>query len=340
MTTQPQTDAHSTQISAETERALRDFVRAAVSRLSEALKDQAPEWEADSRWERDIDGDFREHTKRTRKLWPILNNEWLRSLPDYDTCVKHLQSDLVIGPHLDRLVGTNIGASRLEVHNILRSAIYAMLNDEGALAFTDERFDREWREQVEFFSAKRIAFKIVAPLPHLVIQMFPLRLNNELVLDRLTEDEVTRCCQGGVLRPLSQRIPLLSAEVPVGIRRTMFLPKLILTGNEPPELPDAADEGSFGNRPLLQDDLVVDDVLSALRLFKHTQVHTAGHASWTDSLWLNAGTSYRVLGQWPYGGKVSHHNFLHPRRAYLAYTDCVPMPARSAALVHRYRVCR
>ncbi len=303
MTTQPQTDAHSTQISAETERALRDFVRAAVSRLSEALKDQAPEWEVDSRWERGTDGHFREYTKRTRKLWPILNDEWLRSLPDYDTCVKHLKSDLVIGPHLDRLVGTKTGASRLEADNILQSAIYTMLNDEGAFAFTDERFDREWRDLAEFFGADRIAFKIVAPLPHLVIPDFPLRLNNELVLDRLTEDEVTRCCQVGVLRPQSQRFPLLSAEVAVGIRKTRFLPKLIWTGDEPRELPDAADEGSFGSRPLSRDDLVVDDVLSALRLFKHTQIHTAGHASWTDSLWLNAGTSYRVLRQWPYGDK-------------------------------------
>ena len=299
MTTQP----HTAQISAETERALRDLVKAAVSRLSEALKDQAPEWEVDSRWERGTDGHFREHTKRTRKLWPILNDGWLRSLPDYDTCVEHLKSDLVVGPHLDRLVGTNTTASRLEADDILRSAIYAMLNDEGAFAFTDERFDRAWRELVAFFGAERLAFNLVAPLPHLVVPDFPLRLNNELVLDRLTEDEVTRCCQVGVLRPQSWRFPLINAEVAVGIRRTMFLPKLIWTDDEPREQPDTADEGSFGSRPLLRDDLFVDDVLSALRLYKHTQVRTAGHASWTDSPWLKASTSYRVLRQWPYGGK-------------------------------------
>ena len=185
MTTQPQTNAHSTQINAEAERALRDFVRAAVSRLSEALQDQAPEWEADSQWERGTDGHFREYTKRTRRLWPILNDEWLRSLPDYDTCVKHLKSDVVIGPHLDRLVGTNTGASRVEADRILWSLIYAILNDEGAFTFTDERFDRKWGELVEFFGADRIAFKMVAPLPYLVVPDFPLRLNNELVLDRL-----------------------------------------------------------------------------------------------------------------------------------------------------------
>jgi hypothetical protein len=44
-----------------------------------------------------------------------------------------------------------------------------MLNDEGAFAFTDERFNYKWRELVEFFGAERIAFKIVAPLPHLIV---------------------------------------------------------------------------------------------------------------------------------------------------------------------------
>jgi hypothetical protein len=88
----------------------------------------------------------------------------------------------------------------------------------------------------------------------------------------------------------------------VGIRRTTFLPKLIRRGDEPPELPEAEDEGSFGKRPLFRDDLATDDVLSALRLFRHTQIRTAGLASWTDSPWLAGGTQYRVLGQWPYGG--------------------------------------
>ena len=44
-------------------------------------------------------------------------------------------------------------------------------------------------------------------------------------------------------------------------------------------------------------------MLSALRLFKHTQVRTAGYINWTDSPWFSGGTSYRLLLQWPYGGK-------------------------------------
>ena len=142
---------------------------------------------------------------------------------------------------------------------------------------------------------------MVAPLPFLVVPAFPIQLNEELALDSLSEHEVTRCCQVGVLRPHTQRFPLIDAGVAVGIRRTRLSPKVIWKDDEGPESPDAADEGHFGNRPLLRDDLVVDDVLSALRLFRPTKIRTAGHASWSDC-WLSGGTSYRVLRHWPYGG--------------------------------------
>ena len=301
MTTQPQPDAHSAQLSAETEPAVRDFLRAAVSRLSDSLKNKAPEWEADSRWERGTDGHFREGAKRKRTVWPILTDEWLRSVPEYDTCVEHLRCDPVVGSHLDRLVGTNHSATLLNPNRILLPLIYELLNPDRDLASTDNRFDCGWRELVGFFAGDRIKCKMVAPLPYLVLPTFPLRLNDEIVLDRLTEDEVTRCCQISVLRLMPPGFPFISSDVAVGVRRTMLVPKLIRTGEEPQEPPKDGDEGSFGSRPLLQDDLVIDDVLSALRLFKHTRVRSAGHVSWTDSPWLKYGTSYRVLGQWPYG---------------------------------------
>src|SRR5262249_32874789 len=144
----------------------------------------------------------------------------------------------------------------------------------------------------------------IAPLPNLVVPAFPLRLNYELVLDSLTDDEVTRCYQVGVIRPDSPRFPFILGTVGVGIRRTVCLPKLIRQGDEPQEPLKTEEEGTFGNRPLFRDDLVIDDVLSALRLFKYTQIRSAGFATWTDSPWLKGGTGYRVLGLWPYHGKA------------------------------------
>lgn len=52
----------------QTERVLQDFVRVAVLHLSDALKDSAPEFEDDTRWERGTDGYFRERKKRIQRL--------------------------------------------------------------------------------------------------------------------------------------------------------------------------------------------------------------------------------------------------------------------------------
>ena len=162
-------------------------------------------------------------------------------------------------------------------------------------------------------------------------------LNNELVLDRLTDDEVTRCYQVGVIGSLPPRSPLVYGNIAVGIRRAMFMPKLIRQGDEPHETPNAGDEGSFGNRPLLRDDLVVDDVLSAFRLFKRTQIRTTGHATWTDSYWLDGATSFRVLGQWPYGGKFELLEDDVPRFLEL-WRLLEQGPSRFSFCIHRFNL--
>ncbi len=144
MTTQP-TDTHAAQqISARTERILHDFVRDAVSRLSVETKDLVPEFEDVTRWERGSDGYFRERKKRKRTLRPMLSDDWLRSLPDFQTCIECLQSDTNVGPHLDHLVGTSMSASRFEVRHILNSLLYAMVGEDGFLTFTEARFQSAW----------------------------------------------------------------------------------------------------------------------------------------------------------------------------------------------------
>jgi hypothetical protein len=262
MTAERQTE-HARQISAETEGAVREFVTVAVLHLNNALNAKTLEWEVQSRWERGTDGHFRTCGQRIPRISPILNDNWMRSVPDYDACVNCLKSDEIVGPHLERLVGTNVSARRLEPDDILRSLVYAMLDDDGVLRFTGKRFAQEWREWTELFCGERIAYKLVAPLPHLAVQRFPLPLNNELVVDRLDADEVTRCYQVGVLRPQIPQFPLIDGEVAVGVRRTTMLPKVIRVGDEPSDAPPAADEGSFGHRAVFRGDLVIDDVSAA-----------------------------------------------------------------------------
>jgi hypothetical protein len=151
--------------------------------------------------------------KRIQRLWPVLCNEWLCELPDYKTCIECLQADVVVGPHLNRLVGTSISAVHIEPNTIIMPLIKTMLDEEGRLAFFDERFRNKLNELANIFDADRITSRMVAPLPYLVVPAFPLQLNNELVLDRLTDEEVTRCYQAGVIRPNFLRFPLIEKDV-------------------------------------------------------------------------------------------------------------------------------
>ena len=82
---------------AETERILHEFVRDTVSHLATSLKDSTPAREEDTRWERGSDGHFRERKKCVGIYWSMLTDDWLTTLPKYQSCVAQLKSDLVIG---------------------------------------------------------------------------------------------------------------------------------------------------------------------------------------------------------------------------------------------------
>ncbi len=305
MTTQSPFSAASAEINAETKRCVRDFVRAAILHLSQTPTKHMQNGDASSRWEQGPDGHFRERAQHSRRLTTVLDSEWLSSQSEYSACVARLKADPLVARHVDRLVGTDSSKFRIDTETILRSMIHASLDDEENITFSDDRFNREWAAFSEFLCAEQVAIKTVAPLPNLLVPVFPLRLNDELVLDRLAEDEVTRCCQVGVLRPPFPQFPLIEAATAVGIRRIKLVPKRIEGNEESPcnEHPSPLPEGSFGRRPAIRGDLVVGDVLSALRIFKHSRITTMGCASWTDSFWLSGGTTFRIEGQWPFPGK-------------------------------------
>jgi hypothetical protein len=71
---------------------------------------------------------------------------------------------------------------------------------------------------------------------------------------------------------------------------------------------DQKAEGSFGRHPQMADHLVIDDVLSALRLFKSTGIQAlgiqaAGHVTWVDAFFVDGAMSYMVLPRTRFWGK-------------------------------------
>jgi hypothetical protein len=145
MTTEPRTDPHVESTSIRTESVVHDFVRDAVLQASKELTQSDRELMDHIQFECGPDGDFRQKKRRILTMWPTLSRERLHILPGHQACVECLKSDSVIGPHLDRLVGTRMSSSRIDADRILTSLIRAMLDDEGRLTFTEGKFDHNWR---------------------------------------------------------------------------------------------------------------------------------------------------------------------------------------------------
>lgn len=291
-----------TTASVPTERVVRDFIREVVAQLAPLFEGAAHEFETTTRWERGPDGHFRERKRLRPVLWKVLAGGWLSQQPNYQTCIDAITADVVIGPHFNCLVGTSQSTFRLTVDQILNSLIYAMFDDEGRLAFSNERFQDGWNEMMGFFGATTVRVVTVAPLPSLAIPSFPLQLNDEIALDRLTDEEVNRCYLGGIILPMSPQFPVVDGAVGVGVRRVTRVPKVMRRGDEPIDPTIFTDEGSFGRRPVIQSDLTIDDVLTALRLFKRTKVRGLGYASWAEAFSVAGAISFRGRGQWPFHG--------------------------------------
>jgi hypothetical protein len=298
-------DRDPSRVDEHTARVVRAFVRSAIESLSVLPEIAEPVWEYDSALERGPDDNFRENKKRVRVLWLVLSDAWLSSVPGYRGCIERLHADPVIGGHLNRLIGTVSSAQRIEPISVLSALVYAVVDDQEHIEFSDERFNKKWTELEQFFCSDSCLVKLVAPLPGLDLPRFPLLLNSEIELDRFTEEEATRCFHIGLIRPMSMRFPVIDGKNVVGVRCVTSTPTIISEPDQSIPHAEAVAEGRFGRRPLGMQHLLVDDVLSALRLFKRADIRAAGYASWTDAYALRGGTMFQLLGQWPLFGSYA-----------------------------------
>ena len=282
--------------------AVHDFIRGVVARFAAVPSSTASVLEDEVQWERGSDGHFRGRKTHVPSFGLEFKDEWLSSCIGYQQCIECMKADPVVGTHLDGLVGTWRAASQITANSILRWLTFSMFDKHGIPSFDEGQFHAEWQQLVSFFETDHVISQMVSPLPGLVVPTFPLRLNGELVLDRLTDKEVTRGNQVGLLRPIFQRISFIDDGVAVGIRRTISSPKIVQRDNQINTTVSTEEIGQFGRRSEFRDDLVVEDVLSTLRLFKPTKIKTLGSVSWVDAPWLGAGMSFQLLGQWPNGG--------------------------------------
>ena len=137
-------------------------------------------------WERGEDGNFRPRYFTHSSMLEIKDRE------TYRTCADRAGNDPTAGPQLNQLVGTSAGRMRITLDNIVRTVVGKMYSDDGRFEFDDDRFQQEWDLIYHDLSAETIDLVTIAPLPGFTAP-FPVRISENAVIDRLTDEEVDRC---------------------------------------------------------------------------------------------------------------------------------------------------
>ena len=158
-----------------------------------------------------------------------------------------------------------------------------MFSEDGRCEFQDDGFQLEWDLIAQFLGTESFDYVTIAPLPRFVAP-FPVTISENILIDRLTDEEVNRCVRAGILRSVHDE--WIDGASAVGIRFTTRIEKVV--GKADP----VSKTGSFGRRCSGDAPTIADDVLTALRLFKQGRVQCPGTVSGVQAWFLGAALSF------------------------------------------------
>jgi hypothetical protein len=213
----------------------------------------------------------------------------LGALSEREAALQALRDDPVTRPLLNVLVGTAMGAHRVEESQLLDRLLYDVARRNGRLTFNDEAFDEAFADFSADVAATTYRYVVVAPLVGLSLASAPVPLAPAVELDKLTDDEISRCLRAGQLRsPFGADNTAWVREV-AGVRVEYELPR---------HLGDAwDDEGVVAEGQRIQAASVerIQRVVEALRLFQAGGVYAPGYVSFTQHWPMQGGTLFAPL---------------------------------------------
>jgi Apea-like HEPN len=131
--------------------------------------------------------------------WSGVVSQGLSVLPERAALLRELSQNAGTRDQMNVLVGTRMGAATTQPEVILFEAIRAVLRPNTELVFDEAAFARHCdRLEHGFFDHERTATLLI-PLRGVVFGGPPIEFGDRLVLDRLTDDEIVRCLELGIL---------------------------------------------------------------------------------------------------------------------------------------------
>ena len=220
------------------------------------------------------------------------------------------QADPIAGPQIDALVGAEgLGSFRLDGERIVGSLAAPMVRDDGQIEFDEGLFSAKWEEIARDLYATDLTRVTVAPLPRLVAP-YPINLADGVELDRLTDEEVASCADTRILGTFVPGFEYVQAGDAVGLRCTVSVKKAV---GEPLDAGQLAQTGEFGRRPAWAQHLLVDDVLTTLRLVKEGRVRATRQISTIKGWMLGGMKQYGSRGWTPLHSLSTNSMGLRPR---------------------------
>jgi len=112
-----------------------------------------------------------------------LHGSHIVQLNSYNSCVRLLQVDTVIAPHLDKLVGIHGGGAGLvQTSQILPRFITSLLSDSESLSLNQERFDALYKRMEDFFYSQQLNMRLIAPVINVTGLRDPTLLTDDVYI--------------------------------------------------------------------------------------------------------------------------------------------------------------
>ncbi len=268
--------------------AIKEFIREAVNGLAEKIEPEAVPSVEEEDWVRGEQGHFLLISVAKPHPFPAIYRHWpqMQMLPTYQAAHDSILADPILAPQMGQLLGpAGLGGRRVESDHVLLSLLHAMFRDDGTIVFEEEKYEARWREIEEVLYSEKVIQVSVAPLPGFTAPILPIELDEGLTIDKLTDEEIKRCIQTGLLTPFPPGIPIIDPEGGIGIRWITQHEKIAFSKVQATR---PVSSGSFGHRPALRAPMLVDDVIIVLRLLKASGLCCPGVVTFRKG-WMVAG---------------------------------------------------
>jgi hypothetical protein len=214
------------------------------------------------------------------------------STPEYVECIAFLQSDPVIAPQLNTLVGAD-SAIRIDLRT-LTDGLVARLAAESGLIFDPQRFHELYVRVEKTLIEPTVTVTLMMPLGGFESDR-SLKLDSGVEIALLPDEEITRCLTLGIFSPMSTTFPIAHR-----------LPKYAIFVREaaPKEVGDRAStppKQYLERRERMVE--TMDRVIHALRLFKRGRFVPVGRVQFDDNAFMGGGGAYERLTpmSWVFG---------------------------------------